>query len=203
MEVLSLSRVWLFATPWSVMEFSRQKYWSRLRFLSPRIFLTQGLNQDILPYRWIFFTIWATRDAPNQQNSEEKNHNKNFKDFPMVQCRSTGSTPGRLPIPWVGQETRRLHHSFGACTRWSLCSGTREATAMRSPRATPRESPQAPPRPSAARNKALKSSSGVDSFITPVFTHSSVCLEWQGLKNTVLRGGHLGLVWFLVSQHLT
>ena len=41
-EVKSLSRVCLFATPWTVaykaslsMEFSRQEYWSRLPFPSP------------------------------------------------------------------------------------------------------------------------------------------------------------------------
>ena len=41
-EVKSLSRVWLFATPWTVasqappsMEFSRQEYWSGLPFPSP------------------------------------------------------------------------------------------------------------------------------------------------------------------------
>ena len=41
-EVKSLSRVWLFATPWTVahqappsMEFSRQEYWSGLLFPSP------------------------------------------------------------------------------------------------------------------------------------------------------------------------
>ena len=42
MYVQSLSRVWLFATPWTVacqaslsMEFSRQEYWSGLSFISP------------------------------------------------------------------------------------------------------------------------------------------------------------------------
>ena len=42
MKVKSLSRVWLFATPWTVvyqaplsMEFSRQEYWSGLPFPSP------------------------------------------------------------------------------------------------------------------------------------------------------------------------
>ena len=42
MWVKSLSRVWLFATPWTVayqappsMGFSRQEYWSRLSFPSP------------------------------------------------------------------------------------------------------------------------------------------------------------------------
>ena len=48
-EVKSLSRVQLFATPWTVayqalqsMGFSRQEYWSGLPFLLQGIFLTQG-----------------------------------------------------------------------------------------------------------------------------------------------------------------
>ena len=47
----SLSRVLLFATPWTVayqapvsMGFSRQEYWSGLLFPSPGIFPTQGSN---------------------------------------------------------------------------------------------------------------------------------------------------------------
>ena len=50
-EVKSLSRVQLFATPWTVaykapvcMEFSRQEYWSGLPFLLQGIFPTQGSN---------------------------------------------------------------------------------------------------------------------------------------------------------------
>ena len=50
----SLSRVWLFATPWIVahqaprsMGFSRHEYWSRLLFLLQGIFLTQGLNPGL------------------------------------------------------------------------------------------------------------------------------------------------------------
>ena len=50
-----LSRVWLFATPWTVaqqappsMEFSRQVYWSGCHFLLQGIFLTQGLNPGLL-----------------------------------------------------------------------------------------------------------------------------------------------------------
>ena len=48
-EVKSLSRVRLFATPWTVayqtsqsMGFSRQEYWSGLSFPSPGVFPTQG-----------------------------------------------------------------------------------------------------------------------------------------------------------------
>ena len=60
-EVKSLSRVQLFATPWTVahqappsMEFSRQEYWSGLPFPSPGdrtlVFRTAGRR----------FTVWAT-----------------------------------------------------------------------------------------------------------------------------------------------
>ena len=52
--VTSFSRVWLFATPWTVtdhapssMGFSRQKYWSGVPFPSQRIFPTQGLNPGL------------------------------------------------------------------------------------------------------------------------------------------------------------
>ena len=55
-EVKSLSRVQLFAIPWTVahqappsMEFSIQEYWSGLPFPSPGIFPTQGSNPG-LPY---------------------------------------------------------------------------------------------------------------------------------------------------------
>ena len=51
--MLSLSRVWLFATPWTVacqapqsMGFSRQEYWNWLP--SPGIFATQGWNLYLL-----------------------------------------------------------------------------------------------------------------------------------------------------------
>ena len=46
----SLSRVWLFATPWTIqsMEFSRSEYWSL-----QGIFPTQGSNPGLLHCRWI------------------------------------------------------------------------------------------------------------------------------------------------------
>ena len=65
-KVKSLSRVWLFATPWTVahqasqsMEFSRQECWSGLPFPSQGTFLTQGLNSCNASR---FFTIWATKE---------------------------------------------------------------------------------------------------------------------------------------------
>ena len=51
-----LSRVGLFATPWTVayqapqsLEFSRQEYWSGLPFPSPRIFTSSGLILLLVP----------------------------------------------------------------------------------------------------------------------------------------------------------
>ena len=50
-KVKSLSRVWLFATPWTVayqasqsMEFSRQEYWSGLPFPSPGNLANPGIE---------------------------------------------------------------------------------------------------------------------------------------------------------------
>ena len=53
-EEKSLSRVWLFVTPWTVanqaplfMGFSRQEYWNGLPFPFPGVFLSQGLNPGL------------------------------------------------------------------------------------------------------------------------------------------------------------
>ena len=56
----SLSRVWLFATPWTAappMGFSRQEYWSRFSFPSPGIFPTQGLNPSLLHCRQTLYHL--------------------------------------------------------------------------------------------------------------------------------------------------
>ena len=67
----SLSRVQLFATPWSVacqapltMEFSRQEYWSVLPFspskelpdlgIKPMSLVSPALAADTLPLQWMF-----------------------------------------------------------------------------------------------------------------------------------------------------
>ena len=61
-KVKSLSRVRLFATPWTVayqappsMGFSRQGYWSGFHFLLQGIFLTQGSNPGLLHCRQILY----------------------------------------------------------------------------------------------------------------------------------------------------
>ena len=63
-EVKSLSRVWLFAIPWTVvyqaslsMEFSRQEYWRGLHFLLQGIFLTQGSNPGLLHCRQTLYPL--------------------------------------------------------------------------------------------------------------------------------------------------
>ena len=73
-NICVFSRVWLFATPWTVahqtplsMEFSRQAYRNKLPFPSQGIFLTQGLNRRSLVSPALasrFFTSWATQEGP-------------------------------------------------------------------------------------------------------------------------------------------
>ena len=78
-KVKSVSRVWLFATPWTVayqappsMGFSRQEYWSGLPFPSPGIFPTQGSNLG-LPHSGRRFTVWATRETLSGYHSSNLN----------------------------------------------------------------------------------------------------------------------------------
>ena len=74
-----LSRVWLFATPWTVpcqaplsMEFSRQEYWSGLPFPTledlhnPGIKPTSPVSPTSLCITGRFFTQWTIGEAPNQ-----------------------------------------------------------------------------------------------------------------------------------------
>ena len=55
----SLSRVRLFATPWTTqsMEFSSPEYWSGQPFPSPGVFPTQGLNPGLPHCRWILYQL--------------------------------------------------------------------------------------------------------------------------------------------------
>ena len=63
-KVKSLSRVRLFATPWTVayqappsMGFSRQGYWSGFHFLLQGIFLTQGSNPGLPRCRQMLYPL--------------------------------------------------------------------------------------------------------------------------------------------------
>ena len=82
-EVKSLSRVRLFATPWTVahqaplpMGFSRQEDWSGLPFPSPGIFPTQGLNHGLPHCRLILYCL--NQDGHLQKDNKTK-QNKNNK----------------------------------------------------------------------------------------------------------------------------
>ena len=62
-----LSRVWLFATPWTIacqaplcMGFSKQEYWSRLPFPSPNSQTILHISQDGQMYKYT--------DAGNQED---------------------------------------------------------------------------------------------------------------------------------------
>ena len=92
----SLSRVWLFATAWTVacqappsVEFSRQGYWSGLPFpstgdvLDPRI-------EPRSPALQVDSTIWATREAKTSEGSRSVWHS------PLIQL----SLPGWSRSEW-------------------------------------------------------------------------------------------------------
>ena len=98
LKVKSLSRVRLFATPWTVayqgllsMGFSRQEYWSGLPFLSPgessqprdrtRVSLIAGGR----------FTIWAAREAP----SARERHTYVQKSIPKILFGHAGGSSGK------------------------------------------------------------------------------------------------------------
>ena len=67
-SVQSLSRVWLFAAPWTVacqappsMEFSRQGYWTGLQFPSPRDVPDSGIKPRPMLMAGRHFTHWSPR----------------------------------------------------------------------------------------------------------------------------------------------
>ena len=69
-ESVSLSRVRLFATPWTVarqvplsMEFSRQEYWSGLPFPTPADLLDPGIKPTSPVLSGEFFTTGSTREG--------------------------------------------------------------------------------------------------------------------------------------------
>jgi len=70
-----LSRVRLFATPWTVahqaplsMGFSRQEYWSGLPFPSPGGLPDQGIEPRSPRIVGRRFNLWATREAQWMQD---------------------------------------------------------------------------------------------------------------------------------------
>ena len=70
----SLSRVWLFMTPWTVaqappsMGFSRQEYWSGLQFPSPGESSPLRDQTQVSHTAGRLFMVWATREDPVKGN---------------------------------------------------------------------------------------------------------------------------------------
>ena len=69
-KVKLLGHVWLFVTPWTVIDqpplsmgFSRQEYWSGLPFPSPGDLPNPGIEPESNCIAGRRFTIWATREA--------------------------------------------------------------------------------------------------------------------------------------------
>ena len=76
-EVKLLSRIRLFATPWTIayqappsLGLSRQECWSGLPFPSPGYFPNPGIEPRVSRIACRRFTIWATREASWPNNSE-------------------------------------------------------------------------------------------------------------------------------------
>ena len=76
-KVKSLSRVWLFATPWTVayqapqsMEFSRQEYWSGLPFPSPE--RNTWSNRQIWPWNMEWSRAKTNRVLPRKCTGHSK-----------------------------------------------------------------------------------------------------------------------------------
>ena len=106
-KVKSLSRVQLFATPWTVThqaplstEFSRQKYYSGLPCSSPGIFLTQGSNAGLLHCRqilhhlshscifWTFSQFYSPSSySPSSLSLNMASHTRS--EAPQIYSRST------------------------------------------------------------------------------------------------------------------
>ena len=98
-EAKSLSRVLLFATPWTVtyqaplsMGFSRQEYWSGLPFPSPGDLPDPGIKPGSPADR--HFTIWATREVLEGRGRNSNVNSETFKGEFKCIC-------NRLLLRWV------------------------------------------------------------------------------------------------------
>jgi len=110
MKVKSLSRVWLFATPWTVAyevppftEFSRQEYWSGLPFPSPGDLPDPGIELGSPALQTGAFTVWATGKPPKINWTSIK-HSYTHGERSLVGC-----------SPWGREEsdtTEWLHFHF-------------------------------------------------------------------------------------------
>ena len=108
-KVKSLSRVQLFATPWTPpsMEFSRQEYWRGLPFPSPQDLPDPGIKPRSPAFWADAFTVWATREAPTLTEAGNKSAREENWGHVYCECLWEG--------PWLRAPTRcELHGSF-AC----------------------------------------------------------------------------------------
>ena len=86
----SLSRVRLFATPWTVacqaplsMEFSRQVYWSGLPFPSPQDLPDQGIKPESPELAGRFFTTGSSRKSKKSSRGGLK-----YPDLDACSCKT-------------------------------------------------------------------------------------------------------------------
>ena len=113
----SLSRVWLFATPWAIqsMEFSRLEYWSGQPLPSPGNLSTQGSNPGLPHCRWILYCLsqpgsprileWVAYPF-SSRSSQPRNQMGLLHSLPIVD-----SLPTELP--------RDKRHGFN-CWVWKI-----------------------------------------------------------------------------------
>ena len=97
-----LSCVQFFVAPWTVarqgslsMAFSRQVYWSGLRFLLQGVFLTQGSKPPLFICRWILYHCLSA-------GKEFACNAWNLGSIPGL-GRSTGEGKGCTPVFWPGE----------------------------------------------------------------------------------------------------
>ena len=130
-KVKSLSRVRLFATPWTVayqappsIGFSRQEYWSGLPFPFPGDLPNPGIE----PWSPTFQADALTAEPPGKQSEK-----KSFKDYHLCPaakslqscptlCDPTDGSPPSFPVPGILQ-ARTLEWvaiSFSNAWKWKV-----------------------------------------------------------------------------------
>ena len=105
-----LSRVWLFATPWTVahqaplsLRFPRQEYLRELPFPSPGDVPNPGIERTSPALAGGFFTIWATREALKSARLLFNSSNSHT----VWEIRGKGRWVSHLSAPRISWECRR------------------------------------------------------------------------------------------------
>ena len=129
----AVSHVRLFVTPWTVahqpllsMEFSKQRYWSKLPFLTPGDLPHQGSNPHLLCLlQWLAeFLPYATREAPCKPYwikfrkyintlAQSLSHVQHFVIPWTTSCQAslsfTISEFAQIHVHWVGDSIQTSH----------------------------------------------------------------------------------------------